>query len=92
MAEIQINAIAFEPGGVVISYIEIPTDVRVKGAVVMQHQVSLSADHPDYAEDISSLHARAVKALKNALEDFHSSEPYTPGEDDDEDDERGMGE
>ena len=93
MAEIQINAIAFEPGGIVISYIEIPTDVRVKGAVVMQHQVSLSAEHPDYGEDISSLHNRALKVLRNALEDFHDSEPYTPSDDeDDEDDEKGMGE
>lgn len=94
MAEIQINAIAFEPGGLVVSYIEIPTDVRVKGAVVMQRQVSLSAEHPDYAEDISSLHSRVVKVLRNALEDFHDSDPYTPGddEDDDDDDERGMGE
>lgn len=92
MAEIQVQTISFDPGGIAIAYIEVPTDVRVKGAVVMQRQLSLSAEHPDYSEDISTLHHRAVKVLRNALEDFHDSEPYTPGDEHDDDDERGMGE
>lgn len=91
VAEIRISAIAFEHDLLVISYIELPTDVRVKGQVVQQHQVQLSLEHPDYDEDASALHARAVKALRNALEDFETSDPYDP-ETPDPDDERGMGE
>jgi len=84
-----VQTIAFTPEGVVIEF-STPTDVRSDGHLMMQRQLHLHAGHPDYREDIEDLQYRAVKALKNALEDFATSEPYTP--DDDEDDEKGMGE
>lgn len=92
--EFNIHSIVFEPDGLVISYIEVPTDVRVKGSAILQHTLRLHAGHPDYGSDGERLHDRAVKVLKNALEDFHDSEPYVPEDDpdDDVDDERGMGE
>ena len=44
------------------------------------------------AEDAEKLINRIQAVVLNALEDFHDSEPYVPGDDDDEDDqERGMG-
>jgi len=92
MNGIQITGVAFEGDRLTISYIDLPTDVRVQGQVVMQRQVQLFMSHPDYNEDALRLHDRVVKVLRNALEDFEASEPYVPEEDDDEDDERGMGE
>lgn len=89
--EHQIQTIVFTDEGAVIQYMTVPTDVRVKGAVVMQHQVQLDARHPDYREDIADLHDRAQRALRNALEDFETSEPWDPREDDEDDDMRGMG-
>lgn len=91
MGEIQIQTIVFTEEGAVLQYMEVPTDVRVKGAVVMQHQVTLDARHPDYREDIESLHDRAKRALRNALEDFHASEPWDPREDNEDDDLKGLG-
>ena len=93
IGEFEIHNIYFEQGSIVIGYIELPNDVRVSGQVIRQHQLRLSMAHPDYAEDADSLHTKAVRVLKNALEDFRSSEPYTPEvEPDEDDDEKGMGE
>lgn len=90
--EIEVAQVAFDAeGGLIIGYMQ-STDVRVQGAVVMQRQVRLDGRHPDYAEDIEALQRKAVKVLRNALEDFESSEPWTPEDEGDEDDERGMGE
>lgn len=93
MGEIQIHTITFDEGGMSIQYVQLPEDVRVKGQLVQTHVLTLSAAHPDYREDTESLHARASKALRNALQDFETSEPHEPEEsDDDDDDDRGMGE
>lgn len=95
MSEFEISSITFSDDGVAIQYIQLPDDVRVKGRVVVAHQIQLSAGHPDYREDIEALHSRAVKAVRNALEDFMNSDPFVPPTDDtetDEDDDRGMGE
>lgn len=93
MSEIQIHTITFDEGGMSIQYIEVPNDIRVKGQLVQTHVLTLSAAHPDYREDVESLHTRAEKALRNALQDFAVSEPHVPEPaDTDEDDDRGMGE
>lgn len=89
---LDINDITFLVDGLVISYMEHPQDVRVGGAVTQQHAIKLDFRHPDYREDILKLHDRAVRVLQNVLEDFHESEPYVPADDDDEEDEKGMGE
>lgn len=88
----EIHNIYFESDQLVIGYIELPTDVRVEGKAIQQHQLRLSAEHPDYAEDMTLLHDMAVRALKNALEDFNSTEPYVPALPDEDDDDKGMGE
>lgn len=92
MTEIEISSITFTEDGVAIQYIELPTDLRAKGALVLTHQIQLHASHPDYREDMERLHDRAVKAVRNALEDYRNSEPYEPPNKNDDDDERGMGE
>jgi hypothetical protein len=95
VSEFEISSIQFSEDGMAIQYLQVPDDIRVRGRVVVAHQIQMSASHPDYREDIESLHARAVKALRNALEDFVDSEPYVPEPDDadtEEDDDRGMGE
>lgn len=90
--ERQIHSINFSQDGIAIAYMDVPTDIRVNGAVVAQHQVQISASHPDYRADILELIENARAVLANALEDFDASPPYSPEEPVDEDDERGMGE
>lgn len=87
----EIHNIYFEQSSIVIGYIELPTDVRVDGHAILQHQLRLSAAHPDYGDDAALLHDRVTKILRNALEDFQGSEPWEP-DDEPDDDDRGMGE
>lgn len=91
MADIEVHSVTFLEDGIVVQYME-STDVRVKGAVFKTQTLNVSSRHPDYAEDIDGLQRKVVKVLRNALEDFNDSEPYTPDVDDEEEDERGMGE
>lgn len=88
-AQYRINTIAFEPEGLVVTYLDVATDVRVEGKVILNHQAMISGAHPDYADDIEALHHQAKRLLQNALEDFAESAPFSP--DDVDDDDRGMG-
>lgn len=96
MSEYQVGSVSFEPEGITVQYIEVPEDIRMSGKLVHQHQLQISAAHPDYREAIESLHRRVQRLLADALEDFAESEPYVPepeDEDEDEDDDmKGMGE
>lgn len=89
-SDIEIESVTFAPQGIVITFFE-PDNVRVDGAVVVTRQISLSKKHPDYAEDMDRLHDKVVRVLRNALEDWSESPAWRPEEEDD-DDERGMGE
>lgn len=95
MSEYQIGSVSFEPEGISVQYLEVPNDIRVRGKLVRQHQLQISARHDDYREEIEALHRRVQRLLTDVLEDFEQSEPYVPEPDDqdeDEDDEKGMGE
>lgn len=93
MSEFRIFSVDFAGDSLVLNFMEMPTDVRVRGQVVQQRSLRLDLAHPDYAEDARLLQDLATRALRNALEDFTSSEPHNPSTDPDEDDdERGMGE
>ena len=88
----QIGSINFEEDSVSIAYIYLPEDIRVRGRVVKQHQVTLHRSHPDYEEDADRLMALARKVLLNALDDFDSSPPWSPEDDaEDDDEDRGLG-
>ena len=93
MAEptLEVYQVAFEEGGISVTYMEVPTDVRVGGRVAKQHQIRISAAHPDYREDIEGLYRKVQRVLTNVLEDFEDSEPHVPVPDDEDDDMRGMG-
>ena len=91
---IQIASVTFVDGAAVVQYMDTATDVRVKGSVVLQHQITLSAQHPDYRDDIESLHHKVSRIVANALEDFAESEPVEPRDLDgpsEEEQEQGMG-
>jgi hypothetical protein len=88
---IQVHSVFFEQDSIVIGYVELPTDVRVGGQVVIQKQARLAISHPDYADDAVLLHDRVVKVLRNALEDFNSSEPFDPSLENEDDEDTGMG-
>lgn len=87
----QIFSLQFDPDSVVMAYMNIPNDVRVNGMVGLQHQIRIDLAHPDYAEDAATLQHMANRMLRNALDDFHNSEPFDPDLEEDDDDERGMG-
>lgn len=88
---LRVQSLTFDNDSLVIVYMAVPGDMRE--AIVQTHQIRLSLEHTDYAEDADALQHKAVRALKNALEDFTTSEPYDLSEvDDDTDDDRGMGE
>ena len=87
----EIFAVQFDVDNVVVSYMTIPNDVRVNGMVGLQHQIRMDLGHPDYAEDAATLRQLAGRMLRNALDDFHNSDPFDPDIEDDDDDERGMG-
>lgn len=78
MSNIQVQSITFMDDGLVVTYMDVDTDIRVEGKVVRSSQLSVSAKHPDYRDDIEGLHARVVRVLKNALEDFEESDPVNP--------------
>lgn len=89
---LDIHSVSFADSGMAVAFMELPTDVRVGGRVIQTRQVQLHASHPDYRQSIDEILALVRVALRNALEDFEDSEPFDPEVDDDEDDERGMGE
>lgn len=93
MAEpkLEVQSLTFVQGGIVVQYMDLASDVRVKGALVLSRQLSISAGHPDYGEDIETLHARVVRVLKNALEDFEDSDPVDTEAEQPNDDEQAMG-
>lgn len=88
--EVTVTQLSWTEEGLSIQYFT-DADLRVGGRVMAQHGLSLHAAHPDYRQDIEDLHDRAVRVLRNALEDFESSEPFKP-EVEADDDEKGMGE
>ncbi|GAB3863238.1 hypothetical protein GCM10028801_30390 [Nocardioides maradonensis] len=92
MTDYRIHTITFDGDTVTIGYMA-STDVRVEGMVGIAHQIQLSLEHEDYREDCLLLERQAVRTLRNALEDFDSSEPYDPSVEllDEDDDEAEMG-
>ena len=89
---LDVHSISFADSGMAIAFMELPTDVRVGGRVIQTRQVQLHASHPDYREAIDEILTLVRSTLQSALDDFADSEPFDPQVDDDEDDERGMGE
>ena len=88
MTDYRIHNISFEDDTVTIAYMS-STDVRVEGMVGIAHQIQISLEHPDYREDLHLLERQAQRMLRNCLEDWDASEPWTgetvePDEDDDE--------
>lgn len=87
----HVNSVVVDEDSVTIQYMHLPHDVRVRGRVVQQHQVTLHRSHPDYDEDAERIVALLRKVLLNALDDFDASSPYVPEVDEEEDDDRGLG-
>ena len=91
MSGLRVHSITFEPDGIVIAYQDLPTDVRVEGKVALMHQAFVSADHPDYAEDMDLLHRQAVRMLSNVLDDHAESDPHQPESPQEDEPDLGMG-
>ncbi len=89
----QISQIAFTPDGVVITYLDLATDVRNEGRLLAHHVLHIDASSGrDYLDEVENLQEAAKALLADALEDFHNTEPWgqpaLPGmaNDDDEED------
>ncbi len=88
---IELVSVGFAEEGVSITYMTLPDDVRMQGALFAQHTLNIAANHPNYDDDIDRLRTTVIGLLTDALDDFGESQPVEP-DDVDEDDERGMGE
>ena len=86
--EYDIHSVRFEPDALVIAY---QSSTGVRKHMVVSTQIVLDRGHPDYGDDYEVMLHKAQRVLANALEDFHSSDPWVP-DDDPDDDDRGMGE
>lgn len=90
-SHVEIFAVQFDEESAIFNYMHVPTDVRANGNVALQHTARLDLVHPDYAEDAETLRRICQRMLNNALDDFNNSEPWVPEDEDEEDDDRGMG-
>ena len=88
---IRVAGIEFADEGIAVTYMRVPEDARMKGALFANHTLHIHAEHPNYADEIDQLRTLVVEILEDALTDFEQSEPVNP-DDEDDDDERGMGE
>lgn len=89
MPDFQIGSISFEEDGVAIQYVS-KTDVRKDGALQMMQTMFIGA-HPDYRDGLDDLVGKAEALLKDALEDYATAEVVDLAQDDESDDDLGMG-
>lgn len=86
----EVAGVQFADEGISISYMVLPDDVRLSGALFAQHTLNIAEAHPNFTDEIDQIRTQLTVLLREALDDFAESDPVEP--DDDEDDERGMGE
>jgi uncharacterized protein YbjQ (UPF0145 family) len=87
----QIQGITFEEGGVVFQYAD-TDDIRKDGALQVMRTLFVGS-HDDYRDGLADLQDKALEVLQDALEDFVTADVVDLESDDDEDnDDRGMGE
>jgi hypothetical protein len=77
--------------GAVIGYATEPDDVRKSGNVVAQHQLAVKGSDPDYADALLDIKDAVLHLLEDALEDFHSTPPHVDEDEEDVDEDAGMG-
>lgn len=78
MSNAVVSSVTFTgDGGVLLTYMELPDDVRNRGLLVGSHQLAISSGTPqDYQTAIEDLRAAVTALLRDALEDFRSTDPY----------------
>lgn len=86
---VQVLGVMFSEEGVQIQYL-MPTDVHSNGMAIQS--ALLVASTEDTKDDIWELHNNAVEALVSWMDDYQQSYPSDLTDDEDDDDERGMGE
>jgi hypothetical protein len=88
-SDIQLTAINFESGGVVFSYSSLDS-IRKSGALQLMQNLFVGW-HEDYSDELDDLRDKALEVIRDALEDFATADVVDLAEDDDDDD-KGMGE
>ncbi len=87
MSNAVVSSVAFtSDGGVLLTYMELPDDVRNRGLLVGSHQLAVSpGTAQDYQVAIEELRDATTALLRDALDDFRSTEPYVePGPEDED--------
>lgn len=91
----DVRSVTFEGDDVQITYMHLPNDVRAKGALVATHTLTISNEHPGWHNEIRDVKNAVWELLEDAHSDFEEATPVTYDDlfpDDEEDEEKGMGE
>lgn len=88
MSNLVVSSVVFTgDGGVLLTYMELPDDVRNRGLLVGSHQLAVApGSAQDYRTQIEALRADVTALLADALEDFRTTDPYRAPDPDDDDD------
>lgn len=88
---IHVQTLEFTEVGVVATYIK--TDGVRKDGALQKVETLIIAPHPDYAEEMADLKEKAEELVRDAAEDYETSDAVDLAEDEGGDaDEPGMGE
>lgn len=91
--EFVVSNVGFSQDGIDIACMRLPHDVRGQGKLLATHSFALAEDHPDYADQVREIRELVGELVADLFNDFESSPiEEVADEDDNEDDERGMGE
>lgn len=92
-AEVVVSTVSFSAESLELTFMELPTDVRsIAGSpVAKMTSVIVETQSPAYADQITELRQAAESLVADLLDDWGTATPVADTEEDD-DDERGMGE
>ncbi len=78
---IEVASVIFgEDGGVLVSFFQPTTDVRNRGLLVMARQLQIAPGEEggaDYRDEIEDVRDAVRRLLKDALEDFDTTDAVT---------------
>ena len=98
MTEFVVDGIDFVDGGIQVTFMRVPDDVRNDGRLIASRRFAISEDHHAYGEEIAEIKELVTSLVADVFEDFDSAPIAIPdtgeeaGDEDDDDDDKGMGE
>lgn len=96
MSEFVVSGLQFVEGGIEISFMRLPEDIRNDGKFIASRGFSVADDHPAYSEEIKEIRDLVIDLVSDLYEDFDTAPiaptPTDDDEDDEDDEDKGMGE